>query len=279
MRESIVAGQFYEHDKNKLTKQLEGFFKGLRNERKKIYGVIAPHAGYFYSGKCAGFSYNQLKESDADIFLILGVNHTGLGSEFTTLLEDFKTPLGIAKVDKEFGKELMKMFPELKNDFTAHLNEHSIEVQLPFLQYIKKDFKFLPVIVSTADLELIRKFAKSVVDISKKLNKKIAVIASSDFTHYGESYGYIPFTENIKDKMYKLDKEVIEFVLKLDSRGFLDYINKTNATICGICTIITCIEIVKLMGAKKGVLLNYYTSGDIADNYESAVGYASVSFE
>ena len=278
MREAIAAGQFYEDDKNKLKKQLEECFKGLKYDKKKVYGVIAPHAGYSYSGKCAGFSYNQIRESNADIFLILGVNHTGLGSEFTTLMEDFETPLGIAEVDKEFGKELMKKFPGLKNDFTAHMNEHSIEAQLPFLQYIKNDFKFLPVLVSTIDLHLIKKFAESVVEVSKELKKNAIIIASSDFTHYGENYGYVPFKEDIKENLYKLDNGAIEFILNLDINAFLRYINKTDATICGISPIIACIEIVKLLGAKKGVLLGYYTSGDVANDYENAVGYASISF-
>lgn len=273
MREPIVAGQFYEADKEKLKEQIQFCFKSklgpgeIKNKtNKRIFGVTCPHAGYPFSGYGMAYSYKAIAESKLpELFVILGTNHNGTG-ETSAMIDDWKTPLGIVKTDKDFIKKL-----GISTDSFSHENEHSIEVQLPFLQYINKDIKVAGISISDYDKELAEKIAKT--------NKNICIIASGDFTHYGSSYGYVPFEDNIKENLYKLDKGAIKFIEKLDSKGFLDYIDKTGATICGRASISTAIECVKLLGAKRGKLLKYYTSGDTISDYNTAVGYASIIFE
>jgi hypothetical protein len=167
----------------------------------------------------------------------------------------------------------------LKENEEAHRSEHSIEVQLPFLQFVSpnNDIKILPIIISNdLSYDII---AKQVVKTIWESKKKVVLIASSDFTHYGINYGYFPFRNDVKGNMYELDKKAIRFIEKLDAYRFLDYINESGATICGNRPIATLIEICKLLGAKKANLLKYYTSGDVINDYSSAVGYASIVIE
>jgi len=271
MRKEFVAGQFYEDDEGGLREQiLDCFSDGPgeipgKKEVKRIYGAVAPHAGYIFSGRCQAHVYSELFHVDDDVFVLIGVNHRGSGNFIS--MEDWKTPLGVVEVNKEYCQKILEKcsFIHLGNE--EHRYEHSIEVQLPFLQTIKNKFKVVPIILS--DYSVYKELAK-VLD-------KGVIIASSDFTHYGYSYGYVPFTSNVKDNMYKLDKKAIEYILKLDSEGFLKFVKDNNATICGYAAILVAIEVAKLKGAKEGKLLKYYTSGDLT-NYDQAVGYAGIVF-
>ncbi len=285
VRRANFAGQFYAAGLSSLNKQIKDCFmnkfgpKSLpgKIQNKKIFGAISPHAGYAYSGPGAAYVYKELAEcKQPDTYVIIGPNHTGYGSQFSTYMGDsWEIPCGNVKVDLELGKALMEKFPQLKDDKIAHAYEHDIEVQLPFLYYINKNFKFLPIVVSDIDYGYCKLFAEALVS----LNKKICIVASSDFTHYGRNYGYEPFTNKIKENLYELDKGAISYIEKLDTNGFLNYINKTRTTICGYSAIAITMESCKKLGAKRARLLNYYTSGDVTNNYDNAVGYASIIFE
>ena len=287
VRQPIVAGQFYESDKKKLENQINDCFlhefgpkklpDGTRN--KRIIGAISPHAGYFFSGAGAAFSFKEIGESKfPETYIMLGLSHQGYRS--CVSLEDWETPLGIIKVDKEFGEKIIKN-SSLKVNEAAHRQEHSIEVQLPFLQFVTKQqenkVRISPIMVSPdvsySDIAL---GIKKTID---ELKRTVCIIASSDFTHYGINYGYVPFSKNIKENMYALDKKAIDFIIKMDASGFLDYTEETGATICGAYAIAVLIEICKSVGKKKTKLLKYYTSGDVVDDYSSAVGYASIIVE
>ena len=121
---------------------------------------------------------------------------------------------------------------------------------------------------------MVRTLADTIVDIQED----ICVIASSDFTHYGPNYGYTPFVHGIKNNLYSLDRGAIDLIKKMDTKGFLEYIKKNRATICGAGPIAICMEIMRNFGIKKGQLLSYYTSGDVIDDYKNAVGYGSIKF-
>jgi hypothetical protein len=285
VRKPVVAGMFYEAEKEALKEQIKECFlsrfgPGKLPEGKKektILGIIAPHAGYTYSGACAAYSYKEIAESKLpEVFIILGLSHSGYGS--CVSLEDWETPLGIVKNDRDFGKALMKN-TGLKQDEMAHSQEHSIEVQLPFLQFLSKenDIKIVPVITSP-DVPY-DELAKNIVKTIKVENKKAFIIASSDFTHYGVNYGYFPFQTKVKDNLYALDNDAIKHIKDLDAYRFLDYIEHTGATICGKFPIAVMVEACKLLGGKNAKLLKYYTSGDIIQDYSSAVGYASIIVE
>ena len=278
MRKSIVAGQFYEADGEKLKEEIGKSFTdgpGLpsKERNKKFIVGIAPHAGYFFSGKCAAYLYKEIAESQIpDVYVILGTDHRHNDNKIRISIEDWETPLGIVSVDKELGQSLLTK--EIIIDENAHKQEHSIEVQLPFLQYINKDkkFKILPIIFNTTSIETCKRLA---IRLLEPRARKLAFIASSDFTHYGVSYNFLPFTKNIKENITKLDKKFIDYILKLNSEEFLDKVVKTGTTICGMSAITTIIEIAKQMQCKAR-LLNYSTSGEISNDYNHCVGYASI---
>lgn len=275
MREAVVSGSFYAEDSCSLHEQIKSCFLSEfgpgklpgKLSKKEITGVICPHAGYAYSGPCAAYSYKAIAESKKpDVFIVLGTAHAGFGNSVS--MEDWRTPLGIAKVDKEFAKILMKN--GIEHNEAAQEGEHSIEVQIPFLQYILEDFKFIPILVS--DLAVVSAIKKTIM----QADKKVTFIASSDFTHYGANYGYAPFNADIKKNMQKLDAGAIDYIKKIDAKGFLDYIDKTGATICGRMPIAAMLDCIK---AEKAELLKYYTSADISGKgYSMAVGYAAIKF-
>lgn len=278
MIKPIVAGQFYPAGKDALIRQIEECFssrlgagKPDKKKGKSAFGFIAPHAGYSYSGYCASFAYKKIAEiKKPKRVVILAPDHNGVCYGLTTSFEDWETPLGIVKADRDFISKLISKCPFLKN---GAIHEHAVEVQLPFLKYIYPDVPIVPIIIPSPDY--CKELGKAIASISKET----LVIASSDFTHYGAYYGYLPFdSKNAKESMKKLDLEAIKFIEKLDSEGFYRYVEKTGATICGQYAIMAAIEAVKAMGAKKAALLKYYTSGDVSKDYTMAVGYAAVEF-
>ncbi|UZE94142.1 MAG: AmmeMemoRadiSam system protein B [Candidatus Pacearchaeota archaeon] len=295
MRKPIVAGQFYSADKTNLDKEIESSFRhrlgpGMPKvplKEKRIFGIIVPHAGYVYSGSCASHAYKELaelnKKSFPDTFILLGPNHSGYGKAFFSLtFEDFETPLGIIKNHTELGTKIMEQTSHLglQEDKQAHNYEHSLEVQLPFLQFVskiaKKEIKIIPIIISTQEYSKLVAVGRKIGEICKE--KNVCVIASSDFTHYGQNYGFIPFpASEAKTRLKDLDRKSINHILKLESKAF--YEEATKTTICGTGAIVVAIEACKKMGSKKASLLKYYTSGDIAKNYSNAVGYASFIFD
>lgn len=286
VRKPIVAGQFYSDDFNELNNQIEESFNSkfgpgdlpIKKRTKKIFGIIAPHAGYMYSGSGAAWAYKEVAESKvADLYIMLGLSHSGFGTSVS--LEDWETPFGIIKTNKEFGKKLIEK--GIKHDEAAHQQEHSIEVQLPFLQFANKDYlkklKIMPIITSSD--KIYEETAKIIVETIKELKVKSCIITSSDFTHFGFNYGYFPFKDNIKENLYNLDDGAIKHIKELNAYRFLDYTEQTGATICGKYPIAVMLEASKLLGAKKAKLLHYYTSGDIVGDYGSAVGYAAIVIE
>jgi AmmeMemoRadiSam system protein B len=268
VRTPHVAGQFYEAQPERLKKQVKASFlhplgpgalpvTGKKAPRD-IVACISPHAGYMYSGMCAAHVYYELSKLDRPKnIVVLGPNHTSIGGPVTSSIEDWATPLGTVKINREGVLHLM-----LEVDEYAHRYEHSIEVQLPFLQYIYGSFNFIPVIISAPGL-------RGGVGIEEKIAslKDVLVIASSDFTHYEPA-------ESADEK----DERAIEAILKLDDRKFLETVEGTRASICGYAPIISAIIAAKALGANKGELLKYTTSGDITGDYSSVVAYAAIIF-
>ncbi len=285
VRKPIVAGQFYEADKNKLKKQIEGCFLSelgpgslpIDKRNKKIFGAIVPHAGIPYSGPCAAHVYKEIGEAELpDLYILLGTNHGGMGGSCISL-EDWQTPFGTVKVHEMFAKHLISV-SSIKENSTAHQYEHSIEVQLPFLQYVNKHYlrslRIVPINVShDYGYEELAVNLKQAITETKK---KVCIIVSGDFTHYGVNYGFAPFTTNIKENLYGLDKGAIDYIKKLDAWSFLHYVKDKKATICGSAPIATLVELSRIMKKKNVELLKYYTSADIIGDYNNAVGYASI---
>ena len=285
MRGAIVAGQFYEKEFGKLDSQIKECFMSKRGPgetpgkrtNRVIKAVVSPHAGYQFSGPCAAWAYKEIGESQfAGVYRIIGTSHTDVQEPAITL-ETFSTPLGSVVVDRKLATTLLEKKAVIIND-EAHAKEHSIEVQLPFLQFASKDhfneLKIVPII--TGQSTDYKKLGLDIKEAIMESGRKTVIIASSDFTHYGRSYHYIPFSSDVPTKLYEMDEKAIEFIKNSDADGLMDYCGDTGATICGNTAIATMINAVK---AKKAKLLQYYTSGDVLNDYKSAVGYASMVIE
>jgi len=271
MREAQFAGIFYPENRDVLEKQVRSFISA--EEKKNIKAGISPHAGYEYSGKIAGMVYSLLPEKKN--FVILGVNHSGIGNKISFSLDDWKTPLGVLKVNKAFAETIMQKLRkeglEAGVSEIAHKEEHSIEVQLPFLQVSQNRFEIIPILLHNLSYDECRKTAEILAGLIK--DNEI-LIASSDFTHYGKNYRFMPFPD-AKD-IYKLDNEIIFQVLKNNSKSFYTIAGKS--TVCGVLGVAVLTEIARIKNW-KAKLLKYTTSGDITQNWKSVVGYAGIVFE
>ncbi|MGM5482425.1 MAG: AmmeMemoRadiSam system protein B [Nanobdellota archaeon] len=285
IRKPYVAGQFYENDKGSLKKQLEKAFEhqlgpGLPDKTKNygsVRGAVVPHAGIMFSGMCAAHSYKAIRESgEYDTFVLIGFSHGQLESnQIVTTNENWETPMGVVHCDTQLVDELVKD-ERIVIDKKAMQYEHSIEVQLPFLQYLYSKPQILPLLVSqNCDFA---ELAKEINKVITKFERKVCCIASSDFTHYGPSFGFVPFEKDVKKNIFKLDQGAIEEIKILSVKGFLDYLQSTAATICGRNSIALLLELLT-NNVNRIELLKYYTSGDLLDDYTNSVSYASIIFE
>jgi AmmeMemoRadiSam system protein B len=288
-RKAVYADQFYEKNEQALERQLTECFEGkngpgalpLLKRTKNIQAVIAPHAAYQFSGACAAWAYKEIAESEfADIYIILGPNHAGTGNAVS--MAGYETPFGLVRVDQDFAKALLTKNSELVVDEVAHEMEHSIEMQLPFLQFVTKDkmheLKILPIILSNIDYN---KLGLDLKETIVESGKKVVIIVSSDFTHYGHNYHYIPFSVDVQKNIYAMDRKAIDFIENLNSDGFMGYIDETQTTICGLYAIAT---LLKTLKKSKIELLHYYTSADLEEDlpegkrYKNSVSYAAILF-
>lgn len=260
MRRAVVSGQFYPGDAETLRRQVEGYIAAAEVEvSENIKGAVAPHAGYMYSGKVAAHAYASLPE--AKTFVIIGPNHHGVVSAVAVSSDTWSTPLGEVEVDKDIVDAFS---PNISRDETAHQYEHSIEVQLPFLQVRFSDFKIVPICMGLQDEKTARDVSTTLIEVLKK--RDVIIIASSDFTHYEPD-------AVAREK----DQSVIEPILQLDTPTFYSRLYQQRASVCGYGPIAVMMETAKALGAKKGELLKYATSGDITGDKSSVVGYAAIS--
>lgn len=237
--------------------------RGPRN----LIGLICPHAGYMYSGPVAAHAYYLLAlDGHPKTFVLLGPNHTGRGSALALMNKGvWRTPLGDVEVDDVIANRILNESNIIDVDESAHEFEHSIEVQLPFLQYLYgQNFKIVPILFLMQDLETSREVGKAV---AKVLSEKNAVlIASTDMTHYEP-----------QEKAEQKDKIAIKALLGFDEERLHSVIESNRISMCGYGPAIAIITAAKVLGVKKGKLLCYKTSGDITRDLSAVVGYASLS--
>lgn len=277
IRKPAVAGIFYELNPDSLEKQIEWCFKHelgpgkipSMGDKREIKGVMAPHAGYLYSGPVAAHAYSKLVEDGfPDTFLILCPNHTGLGSAISTMLQgEWVTPLGNVDIDSEFAQKLVEDAPIIDADVTSHMQEHSCEVHLPFLQYFSEDFKIVPITMWMQDLETSTEIGKSIKETAEALGRDVAVIASSDMTHYKP--------QRIAEE---IDSQVLDAISAMDEKLMFKRVIDLNVTMCGYGPVAATIVASKEMGAHKADILKYATSGDLTGDLSAVVGYASAVF-
>ena len=274
IRQTCVAGLFYESDESLLTRNIESMIDSINDEsisdEATIKSIVVPHAGYVYSGRTACYAFNELTKDDLpETFVIIGPNHTGIGDRLSlSTSKKWNTPLGDIDVDVEFINKLNEVDLNCTLDESAHIREHSIEVELPFLQYIagKKntDFKIVPIIIKYQHPQLCKDLARSIHEASKQLDRKIIIIASTDLTHYEDA-----------DTAKFYDSKVMKAIENMDSDDLFKQIVEYDITMCGYGPTITAMEYSKLIGAKNSYILKYSNSGDVSGDYDSVVGYTS----
>jgi MEMO1 family protein len=271
VRKPIVAGTFYAGTPEELKEQIERCYKHELgpgavpqvNDKgpREVVALVVPHAGYIYSGPVAAHAYRELAaDGGFDTAVILGPNHTGYGSPVSLWAEGvWETPLGEVEIDENLAHSLLGGMIE-SND-TAHLYEHSIEVQLPWLQYLYGKLKIVPITMLAQDIETARQVGKAISNSSDN----IIIIASTDFTHYE------PHSVAIEK-----DESMIEAIINLDEEELYRRREALNCTMCGYGPVASAIVAAKEMGAKRANLLKYATSGDMTGDFSRVVGYGSI---
>ena len=275
IQEPAISGSWYPDKKEELEKEVKSLFDRAKPEKidGDIIALIEPHAGYKYSGIGAARGYKLLKGKNYKRVIILAPSHYSWFDGVSTLnATHYRTPLGLIPIDREVCDKLLKE-PHFKLVPEAYKKEHSLEIQLPLLQQSLKDFKLVPLIVGEVNGDEFKKIAMS---IKKFVDNETLLVASSDFTHYGFNFGYVPFKKDIKQNLKKLDNGAIEKILKLDFNGFMKYQDSTGITVCGRRPIAILLEI--LPEKTRGTLVSYYTSGDLLGDYTSSVSYTTIAF-
>jgi MEMO1 family protein len=263
VRRPAVAGRFYPRDPGALRSQLDSYLVP-RAAAVPVLGCVAPHAGYMYSGHVAGAVYSGIEIPQRCI--VLCPNHTGMGEPLSIMSEGFwETPLGACAIDSQLAADLKKQFPLLREDTDAHRAEHAIEVQLPFLQNYRKDIAFVPIALGTGQFDVLEKLGEAMAEIVAKENQAVLLIASSDMNHY----------ENDAITRVK-DHKAIERILALDPHGLFDVVVREKISMCGFGPTVAMLTAARRLGAQKGELVKYATSGDVSGDRDHVVGYAGM---
>jgi len=274
IRKPVVAGQFYPGAKEDLKNMINycidhKYGPGSKPivSDEKIFGIICPHAGYVYSGPTACHSYKSIVSQNPELVIIIGPNHFGIGKDVATMIDsEWQTPLGRVKVDSESAREIVEKSKFIEIDEYSHSQDHSLEVQIPMLQQIlSNEFQILPVILRAQNMETAIDVGNAVSEIAKK--KNAIIVASSDFTHYEEN-----------SFAHQQDRALIEPILEMDIEKFYQVLRERRVTACGYGAMAAAMIACKNLGATKGKLLSYATSGDVSGDTDSVVGYGAIKF-
>lgn len=271
IREPVVRGMFYPAGKDTLQKMISSFLIAADppvREKKEILGLIAPHAGYVYSGACAGYAYKILKNRKADTVILLGPSHhTMLEGSALWLSGAFRTPLGDVILDEEAGRFLLDQDRVVEDYRIAHLEEHSLEVQLPFLQFVwRNTFRLVPVVIGNPGFEYISRLAEALYKLISRNDRKYLVIASSDLSHY-----------HTDEAAKRMDRLVVDLI----RRNIPDELNRLVETgkgeACGIGPILALLALSKKFPSPLVDILNVTNSGETSGDKSRVVGYMSAA--
>lgn len=271
---SSLAGTWYTADANELREEIAGYLAKAQIEPKQdVIGLVLPHAGYAYSGPTAAYGVKSLGRSYKRVVVIGPTHRLPMEDTFSVpRATHLETPLGRVPLDVEFIETLLK-YPSFQTIPAAHRQEHSVEIEVPLLQCKLGDFKLVPIVAGQCSYEAVARVGKILAGL---IDRDTLVVASSDFTHYGPQYDYVPFIQDIPANIKKLDMGAFEFIEKLDAKGLLAYRDREHATICGCVPIAVLLE--TLGRDAKAEMLRYTTSGELAGDYTNSVSYMAIAF-
>jgi AmmeMemoRadiSam system protein B len=262
-----VAGRFYPSDAVELTSAIRKYSEiESSGARVRVRACLVPHAGYVYSGHVAGAVYSRIALPKK--VLILGVRHFPRGEQMAILSEGaWRTPLGDVAIDTVMAGELLRACPLLREDSVAHDGEHSLEVQLPFLQVYEPGFTFVPVALGTVQFDELVRVGEAIAAVLGASGDEVLLLTTSDLNHYEDDA-----TTRVKDK------KAIDKLLELDARGLYDTCRNEGISMCGLGPAVAMLTAVKLLGVKNAELVRYATSGDVSGDRDAVVGYAGMIF-
>jgi len=265
IRLPAVAGRFYPDDPGRLRASVDSFVGSASKERKiHARACLVPHAGYQYSGRVAGEVYGQI-EIPARVILI-GPRHFPRGAPLAILSEGaWKTPLGMAPIDQLLAEKIVRAFPQLREDEVAHSSEHSLEVQLPFLQRLAPSFAFVPIVIGPAHWELLEGLGHALAAVIAEESDAVLLIASSDMNHYESDA-----VTRVKDHL------AIDQILALEPRKLFVTVRDEKISMCGYAAAVATMIAAHDLGATHAELVRYATSGEVNGDMEEVVGYAGI---
>jgi hypothetical protein len=266
IRNPSVAGYFYPGSKMELRAILSKLID--KNAPKEdVIGLLMPHAGYQYSGVVAGAAISRVNFKDT--FIVIGPTHSGMGKPFSVMPEGtWRTPLGDVQVDSELAQKIISLSQYAEEDYLAHGDEHAVEVQVPFLQFIKPDVKIVPMILAGASLKIYRELGHAIARAIKDLKREAVILASGDMTHHESA-------AEAKEK----DMQAVNAMLALDEEEFTRRYNNLHITMCAHGPVATLIAAAKELGATSAELVKYQSSGDATGDFDDVVAYAGVIFK
>ena len=262
-RKPAVAGYFYKASPDKLQEQVSTYVETAA-ERIRAVGVLAPHAGLIYSGAVAGAVYSRVILPST--FILIGPNHTGMGASVSVFTQgEWEMPNGDVQVDEQLAKTIISKSRYASDDHAAHSGEHSLEVQIPFIQYFISDFKIVPVTMMSTALEVCKELGIAISNAIKETKRDALIVASSDMTHYESG-------RSAKEK----DHKAIGKILALDPAGLHAVVKEYGISMCGYAPAVTMLYAAIELGASSAALVKYMNSGDVSGDYDQVVGYAGI---
>ncbi|MBD3387964.1 MAG: AmmeMemoRadiSam system protein B [Candidatus Altiarchaeales archaeon] len=268
IRRPAVAGQFYSGSVSGLKEQVESCLD-LNAERFDALGVVSPHAGLMYSGPVAGAVYSRINMPDT--FVILGPNHHGLGADFGIMTEGiWNMPFGDVRVDSMLAREIFKNCGSLEEDPFGQEREHSLEVQVPFMQYFSDSFQIVPIALrhyspDEGFLGVCEDIGNAIASVVSKVDSRVVIVASTDFTHYQP-----------QEVAEENDHAALDAILSLDAGALFKEVSSRGISMCGYAPVAVMLTACKGLGASRAELVKYLTSGDTTGDYSAVVGYGGV---
>jgi AmmeMemoRadiSam system protein B len=269
LREPAVSGMFYPDNPGVLQQDINIYLESavMPNLEGDVIGIISPHAGYVYSGPVAAYSYKAIAGREYDTVIIIAPSHTAYFDGVALWDKGgFKTPLGEINVDEEIALRMVDLGGVIQPNRDAHRQEHSLEVQLPFLQVVLNGFSVVPLIMGTQTADMCNELSQSIYEVVHRSKKKFLIVCSTDLSHY---YSY--------EKAVKLDKGIIEQIEGFNISGVIDIIEQGKAEACGAGPLIATMLLSEKLGASQGKVLKYANSGDVSGDRNRVVGYLSAA--
>jgi MEMO1 family protein len=274
IRRPAVAGRFYAGERESLRAEVEdcfvsplgpGALPAVGSGPRRVLGIVAPHAGYLYSGAAAAWAYAEAaRDGRPEVVVILGLDHRGLGAPLAlSPAAAWQTPLGELPVDAGLADALMRLDPEVALDARAHVLEHSIEVQLPFLQVVYGHVPILPIGIGAVRVESVLRLGAALAEATR--GRDVLMVASSDFSHYIS-----------QAEATRLDARAMERIVALDPEGLVSTVREYGISMCGVLPVAAMLAAAVKQGALEGRRLHYHTSGDVTGDEEAVVGYGAL---